>query len=143
MFAVFKEREGEMSARRVVAEIVGAALAGARMRVGGARLLHPAAFATLGAAAVATMFALRQASLTRQPARLEFSAHDPAGVFTLTVIDGVPFAATIDNVPLSTSRIVAKADSIQLIGADGRVAIAVAFDEREGRITWAAREQAR
>lgn len=140
MIAVFDERALHRTAFSSVAESLDALAAGTRMRLEHGQLTHSAAVVTFAAAMIATTFALRDAQLAKPASRIEFSAHDAAGVFTVTVIDGRPVAATMDNISLPADRIVAEADSIRLLAKDGRTAVALAFDARRGAISWNSRE---
>ena len=91
---------------------------------------------------IVTTFALHDAQLEKPAARIDFSAHDAAGLFTVTIVDGKAVAATMDNIPLPPNRIVAGADSVKLLTNDGRTAVALAFDAQRGTISWNSREAA-
>jgi hypothetical protein len=140
MIAVFHERSLHRTAFSSVAESLDALAAGTRMRLEHRQLMHSAVVVTFAAAMIATTFALRDAQLAKPASRIEFSAHDAAGVFTVTVIDGRPVAATMDNISLPANRIVAEPDSIRLLAKDGRTAVALAFDAQRGAISWNSRE---
>ena len=74
--------------------------------------------------------------------RIEFSARDPAGNFSLTILEGRPVSASIDNVPLPRERLVHSGDSIRFLTASGKVALAIAYYRETGRIEWQARPRA-
>jgi hypothetical protein len=140
MITVFQERVAELSPLAVVSETVDVFSAGARMRLEGTHARR-ALIATLAAAMFVTSFALRDADIRRSnPGRIDFNAEDPAGVFTLTVIDGHPVGATLNRVPVSPDLIVTKADSISILRLDGRAEVTVAFDAKRGYIAWEPRQ---
>jgi len=139
MREVAHERLTDLSFIEGVSEALDATIAGTRMRLENVNIHAPALFATVSVAMIATVFALGDPSFLgqRDPAgRLDFNARDPAGVFTLTLLNGKPIAATIDNVPLPSERLVATADSIRIMKADGNVEVAIAFDRETGSIAW-------
>jgi hypothetical protein len=143
MITVFTERSSNRTTASIVYESFDALAAGTRMRLTHVRFRNSAALVTLAAAMIATTFALRDALDVRDAkpvGRIEFSAHDAAGFFTLTVIDGRPVAATMDNIPLPRNRIVSLADSVKLLTKDGRTAIALAFDPQRASISWSSRK---
>ena len=135
MMAVFHERVAELSPFGAFVETVDVVTAGASMRLqsGHAR---QAMIVTLAAAMFVTSFALRDARSNPASGRIDFNAEDPAGMFTLTVIDGRPVGASINQVPVSPNLIVTRADSISILRPDGRTELTVAFDEVTGRISW-------
>lgn len=133
MREVAHERFAELSFVEAVSEAVDATIAGMRMRLEHVNVHAPALFAAISVAMIGTVLTLEG---RRPSGRLDFNAEDPAGVFTLTVIDGKPIAATIDNVPLSSDRLVATADTIRIMKADGAVELAIAFDSETGHISW-------
>lgn len=142
MISVFHERVAELSPLGAVGETIGVFSAGARMRLEH-RDARQALIVTLAAAMFATSFALRDVDLLRSNAgagRIDFNAEDPAGVFTLTVIDGRPVGATLNRVPVSPDLIVARADSISILRPDGRTELTVAFDAVRGHIAWEPRQ---
>ena len=140
MIAVFDERSLERPALSVVGELLDAFTAGVRMRSEHVRVRQTAAVVTFAVAMIATTFALRDAQLEKPTGRIDFSAHDAAGFFTVTIVDGRPVAATMDNTPLPSNRIIAGTDSVKLLTNDGRTAVALAFDARRGTISWNSRE---
>ena len=71
--------------------------------------------------------------------RINFSAHDPAGEFTLTILGGRPVAASINDVPLPPNRLVHSGDSIRFLAPGGQVVLALAYYRATGRIEWRAR----
>lgn len=139
MREVARERFAELGFFAALSEALDAMVAGTRMRVEHVNAAMPALLA--GIAMIASAFALQDASFWRRdPAgRLDFNAEDPAGFFTLTLLNGKPIAATLDNVPLSSSRVVATSDTIRILRADGAVELAIAFDKEKGSIAWAPR----
>jgi hypothetical protein len=76
------------------------------------------------------------------PSRIDFSASDPSGPFTITIVDGRAVEATINSKRLDRNRIVAERDSIRLLREDGSVAVAVAFDADKNAIAWIPRAAA-
>ncbi|HZJ00035.1 MAG TPA: hypothetical protein VFD22_05200 [Gemmatimonadaceae bacterium] len=139
MREVARERLGELGFLETITEVADATIAGTRMRFEHMNAAMPALLA--GVAMIATAFAMNDASFWRRdPAgRLDFNAQDPAGAFTLTVLNGKPIAATLDRVPLSLSRLVATSDTIRILKPDGAVELAIAFDRETGSIAWAPR----
>ena len=139
MREVVRERFAELGFFAAVSEAIDASVAGTRMRFEQMNAAMPAFLA--GVAMIATAFAIQDANFLRgDPAgRLEFNAEDPAGTFTLTLLNGKPIAATLDKVPLSLSRLVTTPDSIRILRDDGAVELAVAFDREKGSIAWAPR----
>jgi hypothetical protein len=139
MREVAHARLAELTIFQAAAEAVDATIAGTRMRLEHVNVHAPALFATVSVAMFVTMLALGDPKFfgRRDPAgRLDFNAEDPAGAFTLTLLDGQPIAATLDNVPLSLKRLVATRDSIRIMKPDGAVELAIAFDRQTGSITW-------
>lgn len=144
MREVARERFAELGFFATISEVLGAAVAGTRMRFEHVNAAMPALAA--GVAMVATAFALQDASFfgRRDPAgKLDFNAQDPAGAFTLTLLNGKPIAATLDNIPLSLNRLVATPDTIRILKADGAVELAIAFDREKGSIAWVPRARRR
>ena len=144
MREVARERFAELGWYAALSEALDAGIAGTRMRFEHVNAAMPALLA--GIAMMATALGLQDADFfgRRDPAgRLDFTAEDPAGVFTLTLLNGTPIAATLDNVPLSSSRLVATADTIRILKADGAVELAIAFDREKGSIAWEPREPRR
>lgn len=144
MVDVFHARVAELSPLAAFSETVDAVSAGARMRLEGPHA-RQALFATIAAAMFVTSVALHDAGLfsfNRASGRIDFNAEDPAGVFTLTVIDGRPVGATVNRVPVSPALIVASADSISILRPDGRTELTVAFDATRGHISWEPRRPA-
>ena len=139
MREVARERLVELGFLETISEVADAAFAGTRMRFEHMNAAMPALLA--GVAMMATAFAMNDASFWRRdPAgRLDFNAKDPAGAFTLTVLNGKPIAATLDHVPLSLSRLVATSDTIRILKPDGAVELAIAFNRENGSIAWAPR----
>jgi hypothetical protein len=121
--------------RFTVVESVDAFVAGIQMRLSTSPLPHPALAASVVIAMIATTFALHDASTPPQ-SRIDFSAHDPGGAFTITILNGKPVAATMDRVPLPANRIIQEKDSIRILSSSGEVALAVAFDPARGSIAW-------
>ena len=76
------------------------------------------------------------------PARMDVSAHDPAGQFTLTIFDGHAPTVTMNHVALSPDRVVQHGDSIHVLSASGQVVLALAYYPETGRIAWDARPAA-
>ncbi len=149
MADVFSERIRGRSVWSIVVLTIGEsfdiALVSARTRTAEYRLLRP----TFAAAVVmAVLLGTKgSASLPSSPVvdpsvRIDFYAHDPAGQFTLTILDGHPIAATMNRVPLSLRRVVHQGDSIRIIGPEGNVALALAYYRESGRIEWTARPAA-
>ena len=139
MIIVFDERSRDWTRLSAAAESFDALIAGTRMRLEHVALGQSLAVVTLAAAMLATTFALRDAEREAPAGRIDFSAHDAAGFFTLTILDGKPVAATMNNISLARDRIVADADSVRLLTNDGRTAVALAFDARRGTISWNSR----
>jgi hypothetical protein len=141
MMDVFSERLPELSLLESMHEVVDVAFAGLSLRTEVAHISGPALAATLAIAMMATTFALRDARHITSDTTpvIEFSAHDPAGLFTLSIANGRPVGATLDRVRLPMSRIVAERDSIKILAVNGDVALAVAFDPRHGQISWTPR----
>ncbi|HVF40016.1 MAG TPA: hypothetical protein VM939_08945 [Gemmatimonadaceae bacterium] len=71
--------------------------------------------------------------------RMDVSAHDPAGEFTVTIREGKAVAATIDRVPLPRHQIVHRGDSIRIMSRGGEVVLALAYHRDKGQIEWKAR----
>ena len=140
MLAVFQERAADRAAIRVFSESIGAVAAGARMRLESAHVRNSTAMIGIAAMMIATTFVLRDVPSGLQSNRIDFSAEDPAGPFTLTVVDDKPVAATVDNVPLRASQILTRGDSVILLSGDGTVAVAMAFDAVRDSISWNARD---
>ncbi len=141
MALVFAERCGERPALHrplfVLSEIVSVIITGARFRIAG-HSRQQAMKAAVVLAMLATTLTMRQASPV-PAARIDFNGRDPAGVFTITVVNGKAIAATLDRVPVAVSKIVQKGENISIVGDDGGVALAVAFDASRGEISWKAR----
>ncbi len=139
MREVAHERFAELGLAAALSEAIDASLAGTRMRFEHMNAAMPALLA--GVAMMATAFATNDASFWRRdPAgRLDFNAEDPAGAFSLTMLNGKPIAATLDHVPLSLNRLVATPDTIRILKPDGAVELAIAFDKEKGSIAWAPR----
>jgi hypothetical protein len=68
-------------------------------------------------------------------AELVVSAHDPAGHFSLTLRHGRLVAASLGGEPLPQERLRQEGGQLQLIRADGGIALAVHF-EAPGMIRW-------
>jgi hypothetical protein len=96
----------------------------------------------LAAGAMVTTTLIVSDSNHGSSSRIDFSASDPSGPFTITIVDGRAVEATIDRKPLNRDRIVAERDSIRLLRDDGSTAIAVAFDADRSAIAWSPRPQA-
>ena len=141
MIDVFARRSLERTDLSRVMESVDAFTTGLRMRFEHVERRQSAAIVTLAAAMLATTFALQDAEPAKPSGRIDFSAHDGAGFFTLTILDGKPVAATMNNVSLAADRIVADADTVKLLTNDGRTAVALAFDAQRGTISWNSREK--
>jgi hypothetical protein len=142
MITVFHERVAELSPLAAVGEAIDVFSAGARMRLERTQT-RQALIVTLAAAMFVTSFALRDVDILRSntaSGRIDFNAEDPAGVFTLTVIDGRPVGATLNRVPVSPDLIVTRADSITILRPDGRTELTVAFDAERGHIAWEPRQ---
>jgi hypothetical protein len=99
-----------------------------------------------GTTAAAVAVAAGVFSLQRGPsgpgepyAELVVSAHDPAGHFSLTLRHGRLIAASLGDEPLPRERLRQEGDQLQLIGADGAIALAVRF-EAPGVIRWEPRQ---
>jgi hypothetical protein len=128
------ERQGFSLIFFAVAESVDAAIAGYRMRL--TSVVHkPALTASIAMAILVTTLAIHD-SQSPGTHRIDFAGHDPAGAFTLTIVDGKPVAATLDRVALEPDRIRQSGDSIAIIADNGGVALAVAFDQANSRIQW-------
>jgi hypothetical protein len=73
------------------------------------------------------------------PSRIDIQAHDPAGQFTLSLVDGRPVAATINRVALPLQLVTGNGDTIRIMGPAGNVALALAYHRESGSIEWKAR----
>jgi hypothetical protein len=109
---------------------------------------HQPALLGLLATAVIMVFSAHEHRLQPQLSPLaaadsiDFNATDPAGAFTVTIRNGRPVAASLDNVPVPTARILSTRDSIRFLAPGGGVVLALAFDPQLGRIEWQARPEA-
>jgi hypothetical protein len=106
---------------------------------------HELPRATLASAIVVTVLLLTQSAVDSSIAsrarlaplgRIDFSAHDPAGQFTLTILNGKPVAATMNHVALPLRRVVHEGDSIRILSPNGHVALALAYYRESSRIEW-------
>ncbi len=130
-----------------VDEMLDVALVSVRARMARYRVPRP----TLAAAVVmAVLLVIRGSSdlpssaeiASSQSGRIDFSAHDPAGQFTLTILNGHPIAATMNRIPLPLQQVVHEGDSIRIMGPGGNVALSLAYYRESGRIEWTARPAA-
>ena len=121
-------------------EIFDVALAAMRVRLGQADL-RPATIGMLGTIVIAAMMTAsageRSTTAFHPPLdSIDFTAHDPAGEFTLAIRHGRPVAATIDRVPLPRNRLIHSGDSIRVLGPSGHVVLALAYYHDRARIEW-------
>ena len=72
---------------------------------------------------------------------IDFHGSDPAGVFSLSIRNGRAVAATLDDVPLPSGRLVSSGDSIRFLAPDGAVVLSVAYYPAVARIEWEARDR--
>jgi hypothetical protein len=141
MRGVFHARGSDRSVTATIQEAADLCISGARMRFD-SRHAHRPALMMLAAAAMVTTTLIVSDSNHGSSSRIDFSASDPSGPFTITIVDGRAVEATIDRKPLNRDRIVAERDSIRLLRDDGSTAIAVAFDADRSAIAWSPRPQA-
>jgi hypothetical protein len=132
--------------RLACGELFGVLLIAVRLRFGRSSAQQPA-WLGLAATVAVMMLTVHEHRLQPQPSVLavadsiDFTATDPAGSFTVTIRKGRPVAASLDNVPVPTTRILSSRDSIRFLAPSGVVVLALAFDPQVGRIEWAARPQ--
>jgi hypothetical protein len=119
----------------VAGEIFTAAVAGTRLRIAG-HSRHETLKASVMIAMLITTLTIRGIS---SPARIDFSGHDPAGLFTIAVVDGKAIAATLNKIQVAPSSIIQRGDSISILGERGNVALAVQFHSN-GEISWMPRQ---
>jgi len=74
----------------------------------------------------------------RETTPLEIRAVDPAGVFTVSLLDGRVVGASIEGVPVPDDRLVQTADSLRFLGGDGQALFSIRV-RPEGGISWEAR----
>ena len=143
MLLVFKERVAERSVFRrgvfVGVEVADALIAGARMRLENIVVMQRTAAAYVVVAMLASTLALHNAEPTAV-SRIDFRGHDPAGKFTITVINGRAISATLDGNVVPRVRIAQKSDSIRILADNGDVALAVRFDRERREIGWTPRK---
>jgi hypothetical protein len=143
MLLVFRERLAERAVfRRIVfvgAEIADALIAGTRMRLENIIVMQRTAAAYVVVAMLASTLALHNAEPTAV-SRIDFRGHDPAGRFTITVINGQATAATLDGIVVPRARIAQQSDSIRILADNGGVALAVRFDRDRREIGWSPRK---
>lgn len=140
MALVFDERCKERPVLRrpffAVEEILAVGFTAARFRIAG-HSRHQAMKAAVVLAMLASTLTMRAASPEPQ-SRIDFNGHDPAGAFTLTVVNGKAIAATLNRKPVSRPQIIQKGRDISIIDGQGEVALALIFDGA-GQISWKAR----
>ena len=137
MLEVFRDRAADLTPLAFIAETIDLVSAGASMRLERTHA-RQALVVTIAAAMFVTSFALHDAGpgVNNSSGRIDFNAEDPAGRFTLTVIDGQPVGATVNSVPVSPELIVASADSISILRPDHLPVLTVAFNATTRRISW-------
>jgi hypothetical protein len=102
------------------------------------RLTAPAYRPTMRS--LAAVLVLLLLSGRQAPSAFHYTVHatDPAGEFTLEILDARVIAATLDGVPVGATHLVQAGDSLVLRGADGGRDLRIAINP-EGGIRWAAR----
>ena len=129
-----------------VGEVFDVVVTALRLRFGRSSANQPA---LLGLAVTAVIMVLSVHEHRLQPQlsplaaadSIDFNATDPAGAFTVTIRNGRPVAASLDNVPVPRTRILSTRDSIRFLSPRGGVVLALAYDPQQGRIEWEARPQ--
>lgn len=148
---VFAERMREQSrlgvALFVLDEIRDIGIVAARVRIERISLSRRTYAAAVLTAMVLTAVPLCHIAFARGagrnlPSRIDFSANDPAGQFTLTMLDGRPGIVTMNEVPLSPERVIHNGDSIHVLASSGKVVLALAYYRETGRIEWKPRPAA-
>ena len=135
---VFHARGSAVSLTAAICEALDLCFSGLRMRFDSKYVRTPVLMMITAAAMAATTLILTDAS-SHAASRIDFSAQDPSGPFTITIIDGEAVEATINRKRLDSNRIVAVGDSIHLLKDDGSIAVAVAFDPANNAIAWSPR----
>lgn len=132
MLGTFRERVHEANTWRTgVGEVGGVVVTALRLRA------RPPFHAMIAGVAVTSFLMLFL--YQRSGPRVDFSATDPAGQFTLSIRRGKPVAATMSGVSLPLRRIRQTGDSIRFLQADGKVALTVAYDRESSSLAWAPR----
>ena len=149
MERVFTERVSALSPPRIlaatVAEIFDVVVSAVRAHGTQLVLPRPSVAGIVALATLATFVSVRDiawrqdAEFTSSAGRIDFSAHDPAGEFTLTMLAGRPIAASINDVPIPPDRLLHSGDSIRFLSPDGKVVLTLAYYRATGRIEWQAR----
>jgi len=144
---VFTQRLGERSPLARLAflteEILDIAVIAARARFDHSafsqRSIRLAVVTASALTAVVLLNTRNTTGTAHVPSRIDFSAHDAAGQFTLTILKGRPIAVTMNEVPLPPGRVIQSGDSIHVLASSGKVALALAYDRESARIEWKAR----
>jgi len=147
---VFAARIEEMPLPRaflaVVMEMIGVVTAAASLRPAVAASLRPRTLGTIAAGCALAAILLQAAPSIPLPPTgqvrdsIHFTAHDPAGEFSITMKGGRTIAATIDNVPVARERVVQAGDSIRFLAPGGEIVLALSYHAGTGRIEWEARQ---
>jgi hypothetical protein len=134
---------------KLAREIADLTVTALRLRLAVPRITHAARFSAAVAAVLVAALAGSRAPLGAPvPEQLtvsdsvQFQARDPAGAFTLTIMNGRPIAATMDNVAIPDHQVVSANDSIRVLNERGHVLLAVAYYPAAVRIEWAPRSAA-
>lgn len=151
MEGVFAERMRQLSRVRVVLfvadELRDIGMVAVRARADQIALTRRTYASAVLAVTVLAAVPLCHIAFTRGPGfnttpRIDFSANDPAGRFTLTMLDGRPSAVTVNQIRLSPDRVIHRGDSIHVLASSGKVVLALAYYPETSRIEWKPRPAA-
>ncbi|MEO8577639.1 MAG: hypothetical protein ABI556_13095 [Gemmatimonadales bacterium] len=150
MEEVFLERMRERSTRGIALLVIGEvrdlAVVAVRARLEQSHLALRYVIPGIATAIALTVIALSRFAVpargAHEQARIDFSAQDPAGQFTLSILEGLPVSITMNRRPLPIERVVHLGDSIHVLARSGKIVLALAYYRDTGRIEWKPRPAA-